>query len=890
MTRLEKVYEGLCQNAPTEGITAGELAAVLHLTRANCSFDLNRLCDEGKAQKHGSKPVYYRPLQESIQQKNILQTFISRNPSLSKCGDLAKAAVLYPPNGMNILLLGETGVGKSMFASLIHDFSCSVKKNAAHSRLVTFNCADYANNPQLLLSQLFGVVKGSYTGAVQDKPGLIEQADGGILFLDEVHRLPAEGQEMLFTYMDRGVFRRLGETNSERKVTVMLICATTEEPGSALLQTFLRRLPVVIQLPGLAERSLEERQQLIALFFSQESIQLNAPIFVSVNSMRALLGYSCPGNVGQLAGDIRLLCARAYADFISGDKSKIQITSFSLPAHIRNGFLNERSRKDLWNRFGVGHGRYFIFQPDGSMPDFNTVSDTNIYDLVDQQTTNMKRVGIPEKDIYAEINTLLEQYYQRLGNDPASVMQPDHLIDPEIIATTDKILDYASAALNKRFPDNIRHGLTLHIFNSLKRIHEKKPIEHPNQAMIQTHYPMEWKTAMECLDILKNDFDISIPDDEAAFLTHFFITDVNSVFDLSPTHVIVIAHGTGTASGMVEVANHLFQTKAITGFDMPMDQSPGITYQQVRSFLEKHPHITNVLLLVDMGSLSDFSKDLEQDLSLSVRIVSMVSTLHVVEAARMTALGHPLEEIYQNVFQINHSYEDEIPVIPEPGSASLYIVTVCTTGDGSAKMACQLLEKQLDLTNCLCEIVQLSIADPQLFDAQIARLKTQGRIVAVVGAFKTQIEVPHVSLTDILNGNGILMLQKRLNWESLRFRMVDTISDLLDQVDSSAAISKSHDLVTRLTLELQADLSEEMMVGIFSHLVFMLNRLKKGIEPPLFPNKEALYKKYPGVVATVEHECRLLGQQFGVQISGDEICYISAFFTKENFNQISWNR
>ena len=71
-----------------------------------------------------------------------------------------------------------------------------------------FNCAEYAENPQLLMSQLFGYKKGAFTGALTDKPGLVELADEGILFLDEIHR-PADGQEMLFLLMDKWIYRRL---------------------------------------------------------------------------------------------------------------------------------------------------------------------------------------------------------------------------------------------------------------------------------------------------------------------------------------------------------------------------------------------------------------------------------------------------------------------------------------------------------------------------------------------------------------------------------------------------------------------------------------------------------------------------------------------------------
>ena len=73
------------------------------------------------------------------------------------------------------------------------------------------------------------------------------------MFLDEVHRLPAEGQEMLFYLIDKGIYRRLGETTANKQSNVMLILATTEKPEEIMLQTFLRRIPVMIKLPPLKE-------------------------------------------------------------------------------------------------------------------------------------------------------------------------------------------------------------------------------------------------------------------------------------------------------------------------------------------------------------------------------------------------------------------------------------------------------------------------------------------------------------------------------------------------------------------------------------------------------------------------------------------------------------
>lgn len=78
---------------------------------------------------------------------------------------------------------------------------------------MTVNCAQYANNPELLTSQLFGHLKGAFTGADSDKIGAFQSAEGGVLFLDEVHRLSPEGQEKLFTFLDQGIIYRMGETN-----------------------------------------------------------------------------------------------------------------------------------------------------------------------------------------------------------------------------------------------------------------------------------------------------------------------------------------------------------------------------------------------------------------------------------------------------------------------------------------------------------------------------------------------------------------------------------------------------------------------------------------------------------------------------------------------------
>src|SRR5258708_38521092 len=222
-------------------------------------------------------------------------TLIGGDEGLKVAIQQAKAAMLYPPRGPHAVLCGPSGGGKTTFARLMHAFAVEWQALRADSLFISCNCADYAGNPQLLMAHLFGVARGAYTGADRDREGLVEQANRGILFLDEVHRLPPEGQEMLFYLMDRERFRRMGD-GRERTSSLLLLAATTEDPATALLPTFRRRIPMTITLPGLHERTSVERYPLLLAFFTTECSSIGANIQVDPQVLRALLFYECPGN------------------------------------------------------------------------------------------------------------------------------------------------------------------------------------------------------------------------------------------------------------------------------------------------------------------------------------------------------------------------------------------------------------------------------------------------------------------------------------------------------------------------------------------------------------------------------------------------------------------
>ena len=136
---------------------------------------------------------------------------IGHRGSLEACVEQLKSAMAYPPDGLPVLLNGESGIGKSMMAQLMHEYGVNRGILKGDAPFVTLNCSEYANNPELMATNLFGHVKGAYTGAVAGSAGLLQAADGGVLFLDEVHCLRPECQEKLFLFMDKGIYHRMGD-------------------------------------------------------------------------------------------------------------------------------------------------------------------------------------------------------------------------------------------------------------------------------------------------------------------------------------------------------------------------------------------------------------------------------------------------------------------------------------------------------------------------------------------------------------------------------------------------------------------------------------------------------------------------------------------------------
>ncbi|MFW2491220.1 sigma 54-interacting transcriptional regulator [Clostridium chromiireducens] len=893
MKRIELILMKLKEKTSTnpKGCSATEIAEELNLIRGNVSTDLNKLANERKAIKMKGKPTLFIAANEEMDAPvvSIINNFSEANPSLYTAIEQAKAAILYPPNGMNILLLGETGVGKSTFAGIIYKYAIEMNVKSKDSPFITFNCADYANNPQLLLGQLFGVKKGAYTGADYDKEGLLEKADGGILFLDEVHRLPAEGQEMFFTFMDRGVYRRLGETDSERSAKVIIITATTEDPNMNLLQTFSRRIPMVINIPALRNRGIEERFNLIKQFMIEESSRLGRSIKVSVNSLKAFLFYDCPNNIGQLKSDIQLTCAKAYADFLSNRKEDIRISSLELQPYIREGLYKEVDHRQLWNKLIDINNRYCIFDKDEKQMIFEEKDqDENIYEMLEAKTRELKAKGVEGKQFEEEMESDIEDYFKNYMikfHNKVDSTNLENILEPYIIDIVKRVINFCEAELKRELDKQIRYGLAVHISNSIDRIKRNKKIENPKLNKIRKEYNREFNIALEALKIVEEAIDREIPIDEAGFITMFLIYNNEKIKSIhNNVKVIIIAHGEGTATCMANAVNGLLGTEYAKGINAPIEEKPQIILEKTKDYISENRIKSDILFLVDMGSLVTFGREIEKEFKLKTRTIPLVSTLHCIEATRKAMIGYTLDEIYRDTLEVNNLYDNNVlDYIPEtPEERKLAIVTVCTTGEGSAKAMKALLERTLKFENNFLEIVPVNFIGKESIYSRLDKLSNKYQIICLVSPFELESDYQQYNLDDVIEGNCIENIQDLINREKVYAKMEDTLEHQLKKIEGKVVLSDIRRFTATVTKLLNIKLTSNAIIGITLHMAVMIDRLCDNEVIDTYANTDSYIKENLELYRIIKNECSRLNTKYTIYISDDEICYLMNLFTMKS--------
>lgn len=703
-----------------------------------------------------TKPTAGRRYGALPEEQDIFARLIGVNGSMRNAVEQAKAAILYPPKGLNCLITGPTGSGKTYFAHAMFRFAVNSGVISGDKELIVFNCADYANNPELLMSHLFGYAKGAFTGAEQDKLGIIDQADGGILFLDEIHRLPPEGQEMVFYFMDHGTYSRLGESAKKHQADVRIIGATTEDPGSSLLATFVRRIPINITLPAFNQRPASEQLELVKMMVAQEAGRIQRRISVTEDVIRALIGSVSYGNIGQLKSNIQLVCARGFLNHMH--QAEIAITMEDVPEGIRSGIVALTKEREKNAELSKILEPRILVDPHENLLDIKTDAyelPYNLYDIIGDKAALLAADGLDQEAINqfitTDINIHLKSFYKDHGFTFNAENKLAEFVEEKIIDTTNHIYEMLKDRLGYDLQQNFLYAMSLHISSFLKKLASGEERQtNDNIRQMVAAYPEEFRIAQSIREYLSQVFQVRIPVSEDYYLAVLLISLVANQKE-GKIGVVVAAHGETTASSMVKVVTQLLGVDQVQGVDMPLDMSPQIALEKIKQAVTQVSEGSGVLLLVDMGSLATFGKTITHDTGIEVRTVDMVTTALVLEAVRKASvLGSDLDSIYDSLKSFNGYGSGELTAAATPHKPPA-LLAICASGEGTAIRIKEMIQRALtDQQQQELMVLTQSVVD---LKQRLPQLKENYQIIASTGIVDPKLAAPFIPLDQFIDAD-----------------------------------------------------------------------------------------------------------------------------------------
>ena len=911
---ITKEYlENSIQKKEIFGITAKDIADHFNTYRSTVSTLLNTAVKNGLFIKIETRPVLFVPvdivkrelhvpLNQSVytpeeirdlffkkeqEGTDSFSIMIGYDGSQSLQIKQAQSAILYPPKGLHTLITGESGTGKTLFAHTMYDYGRKIKgMSEKEYPFVEFNCADYYHNPQLLLSQLFGHIRGAFTGADQETEGLVEKANHGILFLDEIHRLPPEGQELLFYLMDTGQYRKMGEANTIRKADILIIGATTENPKDVLLKTFKRRIPLTINLPPLRERPLQEKLKIMEHLFSKEAILTQRTYIIDADIVKAVSLYDFTENIGQLASEIKILCARSFLESKTKEFGEIKVPYVFLSDNIREAYKKYRKIGYTFTDNYENYNYDLVITPSNEITHVkeNVLNEEAYCSLLDE-IRNYSRQGLTSDEVAIRISSAVSSYYDEILNSMYfKTVNKDELykiIEPRIVDFSLEVMKEIQNRLSVKITEQSILVLAFHLKFLIDRLRKIKLTE-------SSSVPVKTGDTIvdDMIDKIESKFSLRLPTDEKKF---FQLLIKNITSDIVPDNsskaaLYILAHG-NTASSIAEVCNRLLHTDFVKAFDMPLTQDVNQSYQLFVDEIESLHLKKGVMILADMGSLLDFGHKLTRDTGIPTHTIPNVSTAIALDFAHIMLNRNEHIDLTYNEYLIKNRFEPAFASSEKEPA----IISACSSGQGtSIAFKNMIIEILKENSLGYIHVFALSNEELQKKNEAYQEIVDSYNLVAVIGNVHIDVDAPffHISelVTDDKKENFIKFLNKTgVSEQKTKHKKTDQSAEeaagFLAQhvmyVNPLAVQKVATEFLEGLFDDLEYEEKNRASTGfsLIIHIGFMIERIiaNKTIifdhKIPYLDNNKEIFQKIRSHIKSIE-------EAFEIEISDDEICYM----------------
>lgn len=899
---LIRIIKENCEQKNYEENTASVLSEKLKISRNEVALALRELHTKGTLVKIEGKPLVFLDsdtmkqmgyavdqktypdldsLLKEEEEKQDFEKLIGYQGSLSELVKQCKATISYPPKGLPMILYGATGTGKSMIAKLTYEYAKNHDLLQPGGKFISVNCSEYANNPELLTANLFGHVKGAFTGADKDNPGLMSLADGGVLFLDEVHNLKAECQEKLFLFMDQSIYHRVGDNEKWYESNVRIIFATTEDPEKVLLKTLQRRIPMVFHVPSLDERGMEERVQLLYTMFQAEKQRLQKKIRISSKVYNILLTHTFSGNIGGLKSCVQSCCVKSLFD--TNEQGDLLVRLHSLPEHMLNDYANKHQ-----NVMSSVDTEYI--EADELAKFIH--KEKPIIRLNEEMRTTF--VSYEQHDIGVEkcfdlLQSHIQDYFDHVFFKNYDIKEKDFYQKG-----VESIFDLVSSRYGLKISNNDLLSISLYLHDYHKNFHSYHNWMMQNKefclrfhTFMKEEYYHEFHVAEEICNYLHSYMDMEIMNMVSIILV-LFIKNLSSSKEQRHVIAVILAHGFSTASSIADATNKFLGSYIFDAIDMPLNVDTNTILEKLNLFLSRTGNYEELYLLVDMGSLEEIYKGIHVE-NANIGIINNISTKAALEIGNGILQHRPMEEIFQNVI----SYSNTMYHIETHRDQENIILCSCASGIGTAEKLRMIIQDSLPTNSGIAvktynynELIEKG-SNNTFFDSY--------HVLCVIGTLNPNIDGLHfIPIEDLIISDNLIELDEymkdslhAMEMEEFRKNIVKNFS--LSNIMSNLTILNPNkllehvaDAIERLQKAMEMKFSNATCFGLYVHISCLIERLvmNKGIEN--YHNIESFVKREEKFISLVKQTFKEVEDFYGVDIPIAEIGYVYDYIKNDH--------
>ncbi|WP_412766375.1 PRD domain-containing protein [Companilactobacillus farciminis] len=643
------------------------------------------------------------------------------------------------------------------------------------------------------------------------------------------------------------------------------------------LPTFVRRIPVIINIPSFSSRPQNEKVQLIDYFFMNESKVLKRRISVSTQLINVLASADMEGNIGKLKNLIKYSSGNSYAKFENSPEIKVNLSN--IPVNYYQNLIQ-------YKKFENEPNEYVTYDFEGGVLPHHVNKTIRIIKELYVNTINIIWKFFNEEFDKQQFLNHINKNVDMLFDSILFNTEYKNLDDSEyefLVYQIKSVFDFMQESYGYPKDGNqIIAIATLLRSKNLQSVLDEDEIWNLHKSQIiselKSNFSKSYQVATRILSLLSSKMERDILQEDILMVTLYVAKNINKV-SKQDLHAVVVAHGYSTASSLANVANRMLKDNIFQSIDMPIDT----TTKDIETKLVDYINTVNIdkglILLIDMGSLNQIGSSINEKLNVPILMIDHVSTPLVLNVGNMILQNKGMNDIRNDV-QLNNKINSRI-LLPHKKQKKA-IITCCHSGMGSAVQIQEIIKNSLKKFDVDIEIL------PYDFN-KLSRNKRNELpfelydVIAIVGTANPSISgIPYLSLDGLLSGDHIDQLidilndTKSMDYSELRDSLVVnfTIKRMISSVtilDPNSLIQITDSTVTKMEKLLSTKFKTNKRILLIIHESGMVERLIRRQKVDEQPDLNEFKEKHSDMFKFVKQSLAPIEEQYNIEVNPEEI-------------------